>query len=114
MLVISTEQNQVVGTRCNKLDLPYRQGVVNKLNVLKEWLNEQNISISDTVFVGNDVNDVECLRAVGCAVAVSDAYDEAKKDATIVTSRPGGRGAVRELATLILDAKNTYRHETSR
>jgi YrbI family 3-deoxy-D-manno-octulosonate 8-phosphate phosphatase len=106
MLVISTEQNPVVSARCRKLDLPFRQGVDDKLSVLREWLDEQGASLADAVYVGNDVNDVECLEAVGCGVAVADAYDEAREAAAIVTRRPGGHGAVRELASLILQANH--------
>ena len=54
------------------------------------------------MYVGNDLNDLSCLEAVGCGVAVADAQPAAKLAARVVLSSPGGRGAVRELVDLIL------------
>ena len=53
-------------------------------------------------YVGNDVNDLECLQNVGCGVAPADAYPEAKSAARIILEAQGGRGAVRELVVLVL------------
>lgn len=55
------------------------------------------------VYVGNDVNDLECLQAVGCGVVVSDSHPDVFSAARIVLSSPGGRGAIRELAGLIFE-----------
>jgi len=49
------------------------------------------------VYVGNDINDVDCLRLAGCGVAVADAHPEALRAADITLTRAGGHGAVREL-----------------
>jgi N-acylneuraminate cytidylyltransferase len=53
------------------------------------------------IYVGNDVNDLDCMRLVGCAVAVADAHPRALACADIVLSRRGGHGAVRELCDLL-------------
>lgn len=52
--------------------------------------------------MGDDVNDAECLRAVGLSFAPSDATSAAKSAADVVTIARGGEGAVREAAELIL------------
>jgi len=70
--------------------------------VLLEWLEERGIDLSQAVYVGNDLNDLACLQAVGCGVAVQDAHPQVKVAARIVLSKPGGRGAIRELVDLIL------------
>jgi 3-deoxy-D-manno-octulosonate 8-phosphate phosphatase KdsC-like HAD superfamily phosphatase len=57
--------------------------------------------------MGDDVNDVDCLRAVGLSFAPSDAVREAKAAAWTVTSARGGEGAVREAAELILMLNRT-------
>jgi len=101
LLVISAERNPVVGKRCEKLNIPYHNGIENKLETLRHWLGENEIAASDVVYVGNDVNDLECLAAVGCGVVVSDAHPDVKKSATMVLSSPGGHGAIRELADLV-------------
>jgi 3-deoxy-D-manno-octulosonate 8-phosphate phosphatase KdsC-like HAD superfamily phosphatase len=58
--------------------------------------------LSNTVYVGNDVNDLACLKAVGCAVVPADAHAAVRPHAHMVLKCPGGRGAVRELCDAIL------------
>jgi N-acylneuraminate cytidylyltransferase len=96
-VVLSTEQNPVVGRRCLKLGLPYEQAVRDKGSRLRALLEERGVEPSQVVYVGNDVNDLDCMRLVGCAVAVADAHQDVLRAAHIVLARPGGAGAVREL-----------------
>lgn len=103
ILVLSSEENQVVQARCDKLGIAHRQGIQDKLAVLTAWLKEHNIAMSQVIYVGNDVNDLACLKAVGCGIAVGDAYPQVQTAAHIVLSSPGGRGAIREVAELIED-----------
>ena len=53
-------------------------------------------------YVGNDINDLECMRWVGLPIAVADAASEVLAVAKWVTSKPGGHGAVREVCDLLL------------
>lgn len=103
MLVLSKERNPVVEARCRKLGIEHRQGVDDKLPALVAWLDERGLSRQDTVYVGNDVNDLACMAHVGCPVAVADARPEARRAARFVLARRGGRGALRELADMILE-----------
>ena len=64
--------------------------------------DDTGIRLDDVLFVGNDINDIECLRAVGTAVTVADAVPEARAISDVVLSRRGGHGAVRELCDLLL------------
>jgi N-acylneuraminate cytidylyltransferase len=104
MVVLSKERNPVVAARCDKLGLPFQQGIDDKVGAFRAWMTEQALDPAGVVFVGNDVNDVECLRIAGYAVVVADAHHDARRAADLVLSRAGGRGAVRELADLILQA----------
>ncbi len=101
IVVISKEKNIVVKQRCDKLQIECLYGIDDKLPVLKAWIAERDLKLANTVYVGNDVNDRECLEAVGCGVVVQDAYPEARSVAQIILSSPGGHGAVREIADLI-------------
>lgn len=101
-LVLSKEVNQVVSARCRKLKIPAIQGQDAKWPVLRQWLDEKGITRAGTIYVGNDINDVECLQNVGCGVAVGDAHPAIRPFARLILEKPGGRGAVRELADLIL------------
>ena len=101
MLVISTERNPVVAARCKKVKLPCLQGVDDKLPALEKWLSDQGIALEQAAYLGNDVNDLACMQAVGWPVAVADAYPEVKRIARQVLEMPGGKGAIRELADLL-------------
>lgn len=101
--VISTEENPVVAARCAKLKIPCIHGVEDKARRLAQWLAEEGIDPARSIYVGNDRNDAGCMELVGCPVAVTDAYPEARQRALIVLEREGGKGAVRELCDLILD-----------
>lgn len=101
--VLSTEVNPVVTARCKKLGLECRQGLgEKKFEAFKNWCAENEVDPNETIFVGNDANDAECLKAAGCGVVPADAYAEAMEVADKVLSRNGGEGAVRELCEAIL------------
>lgn len=101
-VVISMETNPVVAARCRKMEIPWIQGENDKATALKKLLLERQVDASETVFLGNDVNDLPCFPLVGWAVAVADAMSEVAQRADFVLSRPGGHAAVRELCDLIL------------
>ena len=107
LVIISTETNPVVGVRAAKLKLEVRQGIDDKLPALREWAAGKGLTLEQVAFIGNDINDVECLRASGLGVAVADAYPVAAAEADLVLTRNGGRGAVREIADLWLAAHRT-------
>jgi YrbI family 3-deoxy-D-manno-octulosonate 8-phosphate phosphatase len=102
MVVISKETHPIVSARCAKLRLECQQGVDDKLPLLRRWLEGRGFALERTLYVGNDINDLACLTAVGCPVVVADAHPEAARAARIILEKPGGQGALRELAELIL------------
>ncbi|MBN2258156.1 MAG: acylneuraminate cytidylyltransferase [Anaerolineaceae bacterium] len=108
LLVISTETNPVVEARCRKMKIDCIQGVKDKAMVLKDVLESKRIAAHETIFVGNDINDLGCFELVGFAVAVADALPEVVSQADMVLTHKGGHGAVREICELVLDmlAKN--------
>jgi 3-deoxy-D-manno-octulosonate 8-phosphate phosphatase (KDO 8-P phosphatase) len=95
--VLSTETNQVVGVRCRKLAIPFIQGCADKRNSLLELVRERKLKLGQVAYVGNDVNDLECLRIVGLPIVVGDAHKSVLSAARWRTKLPGGRGAVREI-----------------
>jgi len=104
LVIISTEKNPVVAIRGAKLQIEVLQGIEDKLPTLSNWAACHDIALCDVAFVGNDINDVECLAGVGLGVVVADAYPVAADAADMQLSRDGGRGAVREIADLWLAA----------
>jgi YrbI family 3-deoxy-D-manno-octulosonate 8-phosphate phosphatase len=109
MLILSKEQNPVVSARGRKLGIEVRQGVDDKLPALQAWAEERVLSLSRLAFIGNDINDVPCLRAVGWPIVVPDAPRSIRSEARVVLKRSGGNGALRELADLILAARREVR-----
>jgi len=103
ILVLSTERNPVVAARCAKLDVPVQHGVSDKGAWLRHHLSEQKIDPRRVVYVGNDVNDADCLHFVGVPVLVADAHPGVRHLARFMLSRNGGHGAVRELCDALVD-----------
>lgn len=105
IFVISSEVNPVVSARCRKLNLDCIQAVEDKFKALKEIADRLNIPLENVGYLGNDINDIECLKNVGLAAAVKDSHPLVFKYCNYITKLPGGYGAVREFCDLILKAK---------
>lgn len=100
-VIISTETNQVVAARAKKLNIDCIYGCSDKLNTLEQYVLSKNIPLEQVAYVGNDINDLECLKVVGFPMVVQDAYPDVTAFACYQTKRPGGYGAVREVCDLI-------------
>ena len=100
-IIISTEKNSVVAQRAKKLGLKCYHGIDNKLSCLKEYAESSQISFNKICFIGNDINDLEVMAAVGLKLCPADAVDEIKNIACIVIQKNGGDGVIRELYNII-------------
>lgn len=105
LLILSTEKNPVVSARAKKLGVEAITGQSNKAVALESWLKKNSLDPSQVAYVGNDVNDRGCLQMVGWPIVVKDAHPEVRLLARLTLESPGGQGAVRELADLVLEAK---------
>lgn len=105
VVVLSTEENPVVAARCRKLGIPCVQGVAEKGAALARLAGDHGVGPEAVAYVGNDVNDLACLRWAGVPIVVADAVPEARALARLATTRAGGYGAVREVADWLLDAR---------
>ncbi len=81
------------------------QGRNDKLNAFNELLSDTGMDEQNICYAGDDWIDIPVLDRVGLAVTVADADDVVKNRVHWVTSREGGRGAVREICDLILAAR---------
>lgn len=104
LLILSREQNPVVRARAAKLRMSVIHHVLDKLPALDLWRREHDLEWDEVAYVGNDINDLDCMNAAGMSFAPSDAHPEALRVATIVLERPGGRGALRELSDYLLQS----------
>ena len=101
--IITGRQSAVVARRAAELgiELVY-QGAKDKLVPFHEILEKLRISPEEVAYVGDDVVDLPVMRRVGFAVTVADAVEDVKPFADLVTTRDGGRGAVREVCDFLL------------
>jgi YrbI family 3-deoxy-D-manno-octulosonate 8-phosphate phosphatase len=100
-IIISTEKNRVVASRAAKLGIPVIQGVDNKKEAVFSYCNELHINPSETLYIGNDLNDLEAMLAVGYPMCPNDAYKEIKEIAKLVLPAKGGCGVIRELLNIL-------------
>jgi len=84
------------------------EGCHYKLPALEKLLDELGLAPENVAYIGDDLPDLPVLRCVGFGAAVADADDEVKKNADYVTSKPAGRGAVREVIEYILKSKGKW------
>jgi YrbI family 3-deoxy-D-manno-octulosonate 8-phosphate phosphatase len=107
-VVLSTEENPVVSSRCQKLKLSCYQGVHDKASAIDKVAAEYNIRPNQMAYVGNDINDLEAMKKTGLSVAVANAHPEVLREAKWVLSKTGGKGAIRELCEkLIINQKRS-------
>ena len=110
--VITGEDTQIVANRARKLELDYLyKGVKDKLPILREAAEKEAIPLSQVAYIGDDCNDLECIRSAGVGIAVADAIEEVKEAADYVLKAKGGHGAVREAAEWILNHNQSYKGE---
>lgn len=104
--LITQEKTALVARRGEKLGIPeVHQGVQDKRDRLQELAVKYGLSLEHVAFMGDDVNDVEALRAVGFAAAPADCMEVVRQAVHYVCRKKGGEGAVREVADLILEAQ---------
>ncbi len=102
-LILSTEVNPVVRARAEKLRVRCVHGVDDKLRALQNIAAEMDVPLAQCAYVGNDVNDADCLRAVGFPIVVQDAHPDVIPLARYQTKTRGGYGAVREVCDMFVE-----------
>jgi N-acylneuraminate cytidylyltransferase len=102
VIVISKERNSVVFNRCEKMGIECFSGIDDKIALLKKILKQEGFDSTDVLYVGDDINDLECLQHVGLPVTVADGDPKCKEIACYITTRKGGNHAMREIFDLII------------
>ena len=104
--IITGRKTRCVEARMQSLgiDLLF-QGIKDKLATMNELLAQLGLQPEEAGFMGDDIIDLKVMAACGFAAAPADAQDLAKHYADLISSKAGGRGAVREVCEFILDAQ---------
>jgi 3-deoxy-D-manno-octulosonate 8-phosphate phosphatase (KDO 8-P phosphatase) len=107
--LISGRESETITRRAEELGIELVfQKIWNKLEVYEKILVDTELTHDEVAYIGDDLIDIPLLRRVGLAVAVADAVDEVKAAVHLITQRPGGQGAVREVIELILRAQDHW------
>ena len=96
--IITGRSSKIVARRAKELHIEhFYQGVHNKTEVLENLLEKLNLSMDNVAAIGDDLNDLKMLKAVEISFVPRDASPYVDKIATVILSKKGGDGAVREM-----------------
>jgi len=95
--ILSTEKNLVVKARAKKLNIPAIQGVADKVETIKKLATDNNYSLKNILYVGNDLNDYLVMQLCGYSACPADSHSKIKNVSSVILGTNGGDGIVREL-----------------
>lgn len=102
-VIITGRSSEIVSQRAKELGVVHLyQGVGDKLKKLQEIARELDICPEEIAYIGDDLNDLDCIHNCGISACPSDAAGEVCEAVDFVCSRPGGRAAVREFVEYLL------------
>lgn len=108
-ILITAKSSKTIGPRAKDMRVAeVFADVFPKCAVLDKILKKYNVLPEEICFVGDDLVDLSLMKKVGMPVAVANASSEIKEAALFVTRCSGGRGAVREVAELILKSQGKW------
>jgi 3-deoxy-D-manno-octulosonate 8-phosphate phosphatase (KDO 8-P phosphatase) len=107
--IATGRRSQALIHRCENLGISLiMDGLSSKADVLEAVFRQTGILPEETAYVGDDLMDLPLMKSAGVSFAVADAHELVCRQADRVTSRPGGKGAVREICETILIAQNQW------
>lgn len=103
--IISGEKNSAIETIAKNIEIKdIHQNIREKLSVLKKIVEKYQLTQEDYLYIGDDINDMECLKYAKYAITVPDASDKIKMLENIqITQNKGGMGAFREVADCLVN-----------
>jgi N-acylneuraminate cytidylyltransferase len=110
VIVMTSENSQIVQSRMNKLNLELFMGVKDKFTRLDNLLIEKGLHRSEVAYVGDDTNDLVNLASVAWGFCPNDAVETVKSFCDIVLNNNGGDKAIREAAEFIVKYNNRFKH----
>lgn len=109
-VIITGRQSKIVENRCRELGITKSyQGVMDKVDKLKEIVSRLGVELKHVAYIGDDLNDMPCMKAVkeagGVVGCPADAVTEVKVFSDYSAAVPGGEGAVREFIQHLIRLK---------
>lgn len=107
--LISGRKSHVVERRAEELGIiEVHQGIFKKSAVYESLLQKYKCNDAETAFMGDDIVDIELLKRAGLSAVPADADEGVKKWAAFISTKKGGRGAVREFIELIIKSSGLW------
>ena len=101
--IITARQSDIVLNRARELNITeIYQGIDDKVKKMKELASKYDCSLSEIAYIGDDENDIECMKLCGISACPSDAVEQVLNVTDFISESQGGQGAVREFAEYIL------------
>lgn len=101
--IISSDKSAIAQARADKLKLDFvNYGVENKMEIIEKICTSNNVTKDEIAYMGDDEIDLEVLKNVGLSACPSDAIKPVRDCVNFICSKPGGHGAFREFADLII------------
>lgn len=107
--VITGRDSPVVRNRCEELKIDFHDhGIKDKYSDLQGVMDRYGLNLEEVAYVGDDLNDLPILTKVGLSATPLDGHYRVKEAVDLVLKTSGGKGALRELADLVLEAQGHY------
>ncbi|GBD92318.1 3-deoxy-D-manno-octulosonate 8-phosphate phosphatase KdsC [bacterium BMS3Abin04] len=101
--IISSDKSPIAEARADKLKMDFVfYGVENKTKIIEKICLSETVTKEEIAYMGDDEIDLEVLKNIGLSACPSDAIKAVKDCVNFISSKPGGQGAFRELADLII------------
>ncbi len=107
--IITGKKSEIVKNRAEelKIEILY-QGISNKVDILNKILQEESIKPEEVAYIGDDLNDIGIIEQVGISGAPCNAVDEVLEIVDFISSKSGGKGAVREFVEHIIKIEDKW------
>ncbi len=107
--LVSARESRAVQYRAKDLgiELVYL-GITDKVRTLEEIMEKKSLKPDEIAYVGDDLVDLRVIKRVGFSACVRDASAEVLDRVDYVTTRPGGKGAVREVVEVLLKSQDKW------
>lgn len=101
--IITGENSQIVARRAEKLKInQVFLGIKNKLEVIENFIKENNLTWDNIAYIGDDLNDLDAMKKASITACPADAFDTIYNLAQYKCIKKGGEGAFREFCEVLI------------
>jgi len=107
--VVTGRRSEALMHRCRDLGIGMiHAGVSDKAALLDRIADQAGVAAENIAFAGDDLVDLPLMRRIGLSIAVADAHEIVRSQADLITTSPGGAGAVREICEALLKSRGRW------